>query len=117
MINYTKKKKCIDEMHAVLINPFKSLRLLKEIKHSNIPSFEFVGYLKYYLNFADKSIVPITQLRLYPTRTTRLASVLRGIDECWRLGFIDDTQKMLLKCATKTINTLIHRYILIYLFL
>lgn len=117
MINYAKKRQCIDDMRAVLKNPLKALRLLKAVRHNEQTPFEFVGYLQYYLRLNGKTIAPITRVCIHSSREARLSYVLAYIDECWRLGFVDDTQKMLLTLSAKVINKLISRYILIYLFL
>lgn len=119
MITYKSRKKAIDEIRLVMRNPIESIRLLKELKHGDIPTYSFVGYTKYYLAFGQKDIEPILSSTLFPrkSRKSRLSLVHLSVDECWKLGFYDDTKRMLIHCSVNAINKLITRYKLIYYFL
>ena len=119
MITYAQRAKSINEIRLVMRNPIQAISLLKELKHGATPTFSFVGYTKYYLNFGKKDINPILSLSLFPqkSRKSRLSLVHLSVDECWKLGFIDDTKRNLIHCSVNAINKLIVKYKLIYYFL
>lgn len=111
MINYQKQKHCIAEMRSVLKSPIKSLRLLCELKNKKATTFEFVGYLNYYLHFAHQDIYSCVD-------GSNTGVVIKSyLNECWHYGFVNDTQKAILMCAANIIDKLIKRYYLIYIFL
>ena len=117
MINYTKRMECVKEMRSVARNPIAAIKLLYAVKHERISEMSFVGYTRYYLNMGGFNLNPISRITIFKSRKSRLDFLLMRIDECWRLGFINDTQKALVKSSIRIINKLIKRYILIYMFL
>ncbi len=117
MINYTKRMGCVKEMRSVARNPIASIKLLYDVKHERISEMSFVGYTRYYLNMGGFNLKPISRITIFKSRKSRLDFLLMRVDECWRLGFINDTQKALVKSSIRIINKLIKRYILIYIFL
>ena len=119
MITYEIRTKAINEIRLVMRNPIEALKLLKELKHGAIPTYSFVGYTKYYLAFGKRDINPILSMELFPrkSRKSRLSLVHLSVDECWRLGFFDDTKRNLIHVSVNAINKLVKRYKLIYYFL
>ena len=71
MITYAQRAKSINEIRLVMRNPIQAIRLLKELKHGVTPTFSFVGYTKYYLNFGKKDINPILSLSLFPQKSRK----------------------------------------------
>ena len=119
MITYKARRKTIEEIRLVMRNPIESIKLLKELKHGLTPTYSFVGFTKYYLAFGKKDINPILSMQLFPrkSRKSRLSLVHLSVDECWKLGFFDDTKRNLIHVSVNAINKLVTRYKLIYYFL